>query len=152
MGRSVRRSDVFEIAVPAGFAYLQCVCKNDDYGHLIRILPGVFSAPPLDVRELVDGKELYFVYFPLGVAVARHLVRYVASEPASAGSIPTMRRRGGMTAGGRVQNWWIVRPDGSEELVEALSEGQKQLSLQEIWNDTFLIERISSGWRPDEVT
>ena len=48
-------------------------------------------------------------------------------------------------------DWWLW--DGKEERrIGKLPEKYHDLSLRESWNDTLLIERIVSGWRPaDEV-
>jgi hypothetical protein len=50
---------------------------------------------------------------------------------------------------GQVTVWWLW--DGSREWrVGSLAADQKKLPVRGIWNDTLLVERIESGWLPDE--
>jgi hypothetical protein len=150
MAKAPRLGNIFELKTPKGFAYFQNTYKDDKFGHLIRILPGLYDTRPTSFSGLNQSKELYFIFFPLGAAVSRELVKYVADEPipAWAQKPPIMRRAGGRSREGKVQNWFI--PDGNgEKLVVKLNDEQKHFSLAQIWNDTMLIERICSGWLPE---
>jgi hypothetical protein len=151
MARASKPGDVYQISTPKGLAYFQYIRKDDEYGHLIRILPGIFETIPASFCELTQSKELYFIFFPLAAAVSKGIVKHVASEPlpVSAQKPPTMRRPGGRAAGGKVLNWWLRGPNGEEKKVDNLNEEQKRYSLAVIWNDTLLVERICSGWSPE---
>jgi hypothetical protein len=149
--RGVRVGDVFEIDTPRGLAYFQYTFKHPDFGQLIRVLDGVFTARPKDIADLVRKAERFFVFFPLSAAAHRKIVRWVATFelPSRLHGMPSMRRPGGRTPSGKVLNWRIFNPmDESERLVASLSEEERNLSLIAIWNDTLLCERICSGWKP----
>jgi hypothetical protein len=150
-GTKTRLGDIIEIRTPKGLAYAQYTHKNAEYGHLIRVLPGLFDSRPENFETLANTKELYFVFFPLAAAVSRGLVAIVSNEniPVWAQKLPFMRRAGGLTPGGKVLNWWLW--DGEKEWrVDKLNEEQKKLSIAEIWNDTLLIQRICEGWLPTQ--
>jgi hypothetical protein len=151
MAKAPKAGDVFQLKTPKGFAYFQFSHKDEEYGHLIRILPGLFDTPPASFRELSQSKELYCVFFPLAAAVSKCIVKHVANEPlpASAQKPPILRRPGGRGIGGKVLNWWIREPNGAEKKVDNLNVEQKHYSLAVIWNDTLLVERICSGWLPE---
>lgn len=151
--------DVVEIETPKGLAYAQYTfaCKEPSvYGALIRVLPGLYDSRPSNFSELVREKERFFVFFPLGAACNRGIVKIVAYEEIPKGSrgIPLMRSssRYRDKFGKMIEaDWWLW--DGKEERrIGKLPEKYHDLSLRSIWNDTLLIERIVSGWRPaDEV-
>ena len=152
MARTIKPGDVFHIKTPKGLAFFQYTYKHDEYGHLIRILPGLFDAIPTAFEELAKIKELYYTFFPLSAAVAKGIVVYVArmTLPDSARKPPTLRRAGARARGGKALNWWILSPGGDEFLVNELNEEQAQYSIAAIWNDTLLVERICSGWLPEQ--
>ena len=150
MSRALRLGDIFQLRTPKGFAYIQYSYMDDEYGHLVRILPGVFNTTPSSFSQLSQSKELFFVFFPLAAAVSKGIVTKVAGEtiPASAQKLPTMRRPGARDVNGRVLNWWI-RDSHGEKKIDKLNGEQKSYSLAVIWNNTILVERICSGWRPE---
>jgi hypothetical protein len=146
--------DVVEIPTPEGLAYAQFTHKHDApprMGALIRVLPGLFRERPADFRELAELQERFFVFFPLGAACNRRIVTIVANEaiPASAIRFPRLRAAGFIDRSGKVHDWWVF--DGvKEERVGALTAEIARLSPCEVWNDTLLIERIASGWSPEQ--
>jgi len=151
-GKKIKFGDVYEINTPKGLAYIQYTYKEDVYGCLIRVLPGIFDTRPLSFSQLSQARELYFVFFPVGAAASKGIIKHVANEPIPqfAQQRPPMRKHGGIDADGKVLNWWIW--DTKEEiLVDQLNEEQRCYSIASIWNDTMLIERISSGWMPEKV-
>src|SRR5438874_2360723 len=75
-----RIGDILEIATPAGLAYLQYTHRIPMWGALIRVLPGVFPERPSDFHGLVAKRERFFVFFAVGVAVARGIVTVVGNE------------------------------------------------------------------------
>jgi hypothetical protein len=147
----VKPGDMFEIATPKGLAYFQCVLRVPKYSDLIRILPGFLPEPPSDFSALAQQKELYFTYFPLGAAAKRGIVRRASCEPIPPGSgkPATMRRAGARAKGGQVLAW-IIEEGKKERLVRQLSPDEKRLSIDSIWNDTLLVERLCAGWLPSE--
>jgi hypothetical protein len=58
------------------------------YGSLLRVLPGLFAERPASFERLVSEEERFSVFFPLGAATNRRIVRIVANEP-----IPEAKRR-----------------------------------------------------------
>lgn len=142
--------DIIEFTTPKGLAYAQYTHKDQKFGHLIRILPDTFTSRPERFDDLVERKELFFVFFPLSAATSRRLATIVSNEkiPMHSQGQPLMKKRGFITKDGKVLNWWIW--DGKKEVaVERLTEEQKKFSIVEIINDTLLIERIIQGWLPE---
>lgn len=153
MAIRLKPGDVFILRTPKGDAYLQYTLKNPEYGQLLRVLPGLHVQPPASLTELVQDKEVFFVFFPLQAAVNRGLVRFVANHevPLWAQGLPVMRRPGGRAPNGKPLNWILW--DGTEEWrVDKLSEEEAEMSLAVIWNDTLLIERLCAGWLPANET
>lgn len=154
-----RIGDVIEIKTPKGFAYAQYTYNYRErpvYGALIRILPGLYSSRALNFSDLVQEKERFFVFFPLGAACARGIVKIVAHEeiPERSRGLPLMRssNRYKDKSGKIVEaDWWLW--NGKEKWsIGKLPKKYRGLSLLQIWNDTLLVERITSGWQPsDEV-
>lgn len=78
-----RIGDVIEIETPGGLAYVQYTYNDKEppvWGALIRILPGLYPSRPEGFSDLVQGGERFFVFFPLGAACYRGLVKVVAHE------------------------------------------------------------------------
>ena len=72
--RRVVLGDVIEIPLSEEhFAYAQIVYNYREkpvWGHLIRVLPGVFTGRPQNVRDLVSLVERFYAFFPAGAAVS----------------------------------------------------------------------------------
>jgi hypothetical protein len=48
----------------------------------------------------------------------------------------------------KVELWWIW--DGEKEWqIGSLTEEQRKFPIRGVWNDTYLIEKIESGWTPE---
>lgn len=151
--RSARpvRGDVFEISTPHGKAYLQYVNYDADMGEFIRILPGTYQEQP-SIDTLMAQAERFATFFPLGAALRRGIVRWVAKAdwPPEHDRFPTLRSPGYVNPStGKIENWWLW--DGAKSWrVDSLTEAERRLSLKSIMNDTLLIERIVSGWQPSD--
>jgi hypothetical protein len=149
----MRLGDVHEINTPNGLAYLQYIGKDAQFGALIRILPGIFSARPQNFMHLVRQKESFITFFPLGAAAARGIVTWVAYEhiPESA-TFALFRAAGNRDPKtGKVLDWWLCDDHKSWPIGELRPE-YRHLPIQEIVNDTLLIERIVNGWTPEQST
>jgi hypothetical protein len=147
-----RPNDIIEIPTPAGLAYAQYTHKHDApprFGALLRVLPGIFANRPTGFSGLVQQRELFWLFFPLGAACSRGIVRVVAEEqrPLWAHRLPRFRA-GTADSAGKIRVWFIW--DGQEyQLVESLTEEQRAYPyLTGVWNDTLLIERIVQRWVP----
>ncbi len=149
--KRLRIGDVIEIQTPLGLAYAQFSHQDEQFGHLLRVLPSICEQPPESFKEMVNLKERFYVFFPLSAALSQGIVHRVANEdvPSWAQKFPLMRKAGWRDDSGKVLNWWLW--DGEKEWqVDSLTPEQESLSLAQIWNDTLLIERIVEGWSPSE--
>ena len=138
--------DVIEIETPQGLAYAQYTHEHREpprYGSLLRVLPGLHSETPSEFAHLVTQHERFSVFFPLGAALQRQLVRIVAREEIPRGNraFPIFRSRQGQVV-------WLW--DGKKEWRARRRDRWTPRAIAEVWNDTLLIERIASGWRPDD--
>lgn len=153
MGR-VKLGDVFEIETSVGMAYFQVTYNHREppkYGYLIRVLKELNITEDI-ICEKTQNEERFFVFFPVGAALNRKIIRKICNcpIPQHANSFPVLRIPGNIALGGKVLDWRIW--DGQKRYrIESLSDEQKRLSLGEIWNDTMLIRRIETGWKPEDI-
>lgn len=69
--------------------------------------------------------------------------------PLPARKFPLFRAAGARGKDGRVLNWWLW--DGKQSwYIGDLKPEHHKLPIQGTWNDTLLIERIVSGWKPED--
>jgi hypothetical protein len=144
--------DVFEIVTPIGKAYIQYVLNNETIGELIRVIPGVYDNQPINLAEIVDKKEEYFVHFPIKAANKQKIIELIGNfELPYELDIPKQFRTLKKDRDGNLIGWQIVDYDTwQRETVNKLSDQQQKLSPWGTWNDTLLIERISQGWSLDK--
>ena len=147
--RRPHAGDVFRIdtGTPRGAGYLQYTHDHEEYGELIRVLPGVHAEEPADLAGLVAGPTAFHVFFPLGFAARKGIVEFVGSfeVPEHARPFPMLRQ--GMPRKPPVRTWFLW--DGKDHRqVNELTEEQKDWSQEELINDTMLIERLLQGWTP----
>src|SRR5262245_42919093 len=149
MGKRVKIGDVIEIPTSVGLAYAQFSHKHDDYGALIRVLPGVHTGRPMDLGGLVDVKETYCVFLWLQSAINRGIFEVVGNHPVPLASRSFPLFRCGLPdRTGKVRVWWLW--DGEREwMVGDIGSEQRKLSIRGIWTDPLLIERIEEGWLPE---
>jgi hypothetical protein len=147
--KRIRIGDVVEIPTAKGLAYAQYSHKKEQWGSLLRILPGTFGNRPEDLAAVVRQKELFVTFFPLGAAVSRGIFEIVGNEPVpeAARAFPLFRAAGFVDRQGRVHGWYLW--DGDREWrIGELSDEQRSLPIRSVWNDTALIEAIEEGWTP----
>lgn len=149
--KKITIGDVFAIKTPRGEAYLQYAYKDNSNIEIIRVLPGLFLDRPADIVELVNRKELFLVRFPLAAAYRKKIVEFVGHYPIPSNfEKPRYMRSDFIDKDGNLI-WHIIDTEtGKRQLVKELSEEQKMLSPYDIWNDTFLIERLTEGWTLDK--
>ena len=139
-----RFGDVIEISTRRGLAYAQYTHRHIEpprYGALIRVLPGLYSSRPQEFSALVKDREQFLVFFPLGAACNRGLVKIVAHEsiPEHARPFPLFRADSSMT------DCWLW--DGHREWrIGELTETQRDLPIRKGVNDTMLIHMIETSW------
>jgi hypothetical protein len=149
MARRPKDGDIFAIGTSRGTAYVQQICREPQWGSLIRILPGIYGETP-DLRQLISQPERFMTFFPLGAALNRRLVQHVGQSeiPVHARSFPLFRAAGGVDREGRVHDWYLW--DGKREWrVGKLTPEMRRYPIREVINDTLLIARIESGWTPE---
>ena len=105
----VRIGDVIELDTAVGLAYGQVTHRVPLYGTLIRVLSRVAHERPISLPDLVQGPERFWVFFPVGAALKRGLVRKIgnASVPEASKAFPLLRKRGALGADGKVAEWWL---------------------------------------------
>lgn len=151
-----RIGDIIEIPMSSGFAYMQYVLKHDEpphYGPLMRVFPGIFDSRPEDFTELSQQPERFLAFYPLAAAANQGLVKIVgASEiPERLRHFPLFKAAGAIDEErGRVKDWWLW--DGKKEwnIGKKLTKAQKRLSICECITHGLLVERIETGWSPED--
>jgi len=142
--------DIFEISTPKGKAYLHYVYKDNKISELIRILPGLFSARPNDLKKIAEANEIFVIFFPLAFAHKKKIVEKVSNYQIVNYNKPKYMRDKHIIQK-EFKGWNIVDTESwHNQLVKTLNEEQKKLSPWGIWNDTLLIERLCEGWTLDK--
>jgi len=149
----IKIGDVVEIITSRGLAYTQYTHSHPDYLSLMRVFATFYSTRPENFAEVVKQPLAFNCFLPLSVCVHRKIFAVVANVPISAElrDFPLFRTGFPDSVTRKIHNWTIW--DGqSSTRVGALTADQRKLSLRGIWNDTLLIERLESGWRPETDT
>ena len=148
--------DIIEFETSSGYAYAQYTHRHNKppfWGPLIRILPGIYKSPLTNFANLVQEKERFFVFIPLGTAVNQGLAKIVGHEeiPERCRPFPLFKCGNRSDITHKVETWSLW--DGDKEWdVGNLEPEQYDLPIRAIWSHPFLISRIMSGWKPsDEV-
>lgn len=146
----IKIGDVIEIKTKNGWSYAQYTHKHTQYGALLRVFGDIYKSRLEDFSELVKSNPAFMCFFPLGAAVDQGIVSVVGNTdlPVESRVFPTFRAGVVDPATRRVGVWWLW--DGEKEWrVGELTSDQRHLSIRGVWNDTLLIERLESGWRPE---
>ena len=150
--KQVRIGDIVEVRTPAGLAYLQYASRHPTYIDTIRVLPGLFPERPApNELEALSTQEGYFAFYLVSHAVRHGLVEVVAHCPIPAGleAPRAILRPGFITREGTVTKWWLEEGSRETLLKRELTPEEKRLSLAEMWNHEFLVQRLSQQWRPE---
>jgi len=148
MGK-IKTGDIFEIETSKGKAYLHYAFKDETNGELIRVLPGLYSDQPKNLKELAVEDERFLVFFPLSAANRKKIVKKVGHHDLDSFARPEYMRVEHYIRG-KFLGWHIINTDTWErDLVKELDDCQKKLSPWGIWNDTLLIERLEEDWTLD---
>ena len=146
----IKMGDIIEIPTLKGLAYAQCINKHKSYGALLRVCSKLYEACPDDLDNILSGEVQFVCFFPLQAAVNQSIVAVAgnADVPAEASTMPVFRNGVMDPKTRKVAVWWFW--DGEKEWrVGSLTEEQKKMPILGCWNDTLLIERLLSGWRPE---
>jgi hypothetical protein len=147
----IKVGDVVEIPTPKGLAYAQYINKHQKYGALIRVFSSLYDHRPDNVAAEALNRAVQFIcFFPLQAAVSQGIATVVGNVqvPKDASDFPTFRAGVIDPATGKVRVWWLWNGE-KEWRVGALTPEQRSLPIRGVWNDTILVERITSGWRPE---
>lgn len=148
--KKIKIGDVFEISTPKGYAYLHYIKKDKTIGELVRVLPGLYSEEPTDIKKTVGSDELFYIFFPLSFAYKKGIVRLVNNCEASNYDVPKYMRTE-HNVRGEFLGWHIVNTQTWERtLVKTLNAEQIKFSPWGVWNDTLLIERLTNNWSLEE--
>ena len=152
MAKRPKIGDIIEIPTSKGLAYAQYTHRHSQWGALLRVMPGIHSERPISFESLFVLPEQFSAFFPLSQAINQGLVRVVANAPVAAQWKDFPIFRGGhRDKNGKVADWWLW--DGQREWrVGELTPEQWHYPLHQVINDTLLIERIESGWKPELET
>ena len=146
----IKIGDVVEIKTSKGLAYAQYTHKHKQYGALLRVFDGFHVVRPIDFTGIANSCPKFSCFFPLSAAVDRNIVLIASNANVSDDMKVFPVFRAGMIDPSlkKVVTWWLW--DGEEEWrIGSLSKDQRRFSIRGVWNDTFLIERIESGWTPE---
>jgi hypothetical protein len=140
--------DIIEIETPRGRAYAQYSHRHPDYGQLLRVLPGLHGERP-NVGRLAAGEERFFVFYPLDAALARDpLVEVVGRADVPDPEFPELRA-GSWDADSGEESWYVVTDEVSRH-VGRLTPELRRLSTADMVNHKTLLDRITSGWSPQD--
>lgn len=145
-----RTGDVFAIKTAIGDAYFQFVKTIASMGSLIRVLPGTYADGQPELASLVERETNFWVFFLVATAHKRGIIRKVANCHVAEHAKATPLFRAGIPnqSTGKVENWWLWDEE-KEWKVGKITEEQRRLPIRSAWNDTALVERIESGWLPE---
>lgn len=155
MAAHAKIGDIIEIQTPSGLAYAQLTHIYNDppkYGHLLRILEGLYEKRPDDLETLAAQPVQFQTFFPLNAALNRGIVANIGNVavPPPWDAFPLFRVKGLVDPITRKAKKWALW-DGAEEhmLNRPLTANERKLPILSVVNDSMLIERIVVGWRPE---
>jgi hypothetical protein len=151
MPKRPRIGDIVEIPTKRGLVYAQYAHRKKQFGELLRVLPGFLTERPSDFAHLVEQPPRFVAFFPLGAAINGGIFKVIANIPVpeSAQKLPLFRAPGHIDRQGRVHDWWLWDGERSWRVGRCLQPEHRSLPLQEVINDTLLIERIEEDWTPE---
>lgn len=145
----IKFGDIFEIPTPKGLAYGQYLLRHNKYGALVRMFSKFHEQRPTELAEIM-GEVQFVHFFALQGAVNKDIVTIVGNAPIPKeySTMPIFRNGSVHPATGKVEVWWFW--DGEKDWrVGALTPEQRKMPILGVCNDTYLIERLVEGWRPE---
>src|SRR5438067_10467421 len=79
--RPPRIGDVIEIPTATGLAYAQFTHKMPVYGHLIRVVEGMWRTRPEALEEAVNARTRFFTFFRVAAALNQKIVTLAGNMP-----------------------------------------------------------------------
>lgn len=143
-----RLGDVVKITTMDGYALAQFTHKHPEFGALVRVFrrAEILSGPK--AGEIAVRPVQFSAFFPLGAACNRGIAQIIgnASVRPELQSFPKFRIARSLDPRHVGDRWWLW--DGGREWhVGFVTTDQLDLPLQEIVNDTLLVQRALAGWR-----
>jgi len=143
----IELGDIFEINTVKGKGYFQCVKIDKRNCDTIKVFNQLYDEKPVSIENVTNIPDFYFIGFALGPAFKRKLVEKVGNVSLPIGLELPKYVREKHKVRGQFLGWNIIDTSTLKiQLVENLSDEQKQLSPAGIWNDTLLKEKLESGW------
>ena len=153
MPRRVKIGDIIEIKTKKGLFYAQYTHYDEECGELIQVKKGSHKQRPSNFEKIVNKESTIITFIPLNICICRKIFEVVDNLPVPLRfqAFPTFLLCGHIDRKGKVKQWlfWDGEKTWPETWVTELTDEQKKLPIQEIWNDTLLIEQLESGWTPE---
>ena len=146
MAKRAKVGDIVEVKMPQGFAYLHYVGNHPHYGEMSVVSPDILDKRPDNLKP--DFKRGYVAFYPIGAAVAQHLVQIVGRTAVPSDMPPKRLRRAGVLSDRGVETW-IIEGESGEVLKKTLTDEERRLPIVNLWNHEFLLHRLATGWRPE---
>lgn len=147
--KRLKAGDIIEIKTTKGYGYFQCMIVDKTEGDLIKVFNKVFENPESNLDSILSVDDTYFFSFPLSYALKRKLVSIIGFKEIETDFQTPLFMRTKHIIRGEFLGWHIVNTNTLfRKLVKELSEEEKKLSEFGIVNDTYLIEKLDSGWSP----
>jgi len=132
--------DIIEVSTLKGYAYLQYTHSHEDYGYLVRVLPGFHQSPRRGFAELVNQVESFYTFIDLEEAIDGGHLSIVGHElvPDRCRQFPLFKAGIKNPATGRVETWWLW--DGKREWkVAQLTPEQRNLPVRGVCSLPWLL-------------
>ena len=149
----VQIGDLIGIRTSKGLAYALYTHRHDirpRYGAMLRVFDRLYASRPVDIATVANLPVRFTTFFPLQAAADRGIVEVVGNIPVpeNLAAFPLFRSGLSDPKTKKVSAWWLW--DGEKSWrVGILTPEQRELPIRGTWNDTMLIHRIESGWRPE---
>jgi hypothetical protein len=136
--------DILEADANDHVIRIQYIGHMERTGDVIYVEPKLLEAGS-EVGPL--SKNGYFTLYPASKALNVRLMRRVGNETAP--EMPTTWRMGGLPKPDKSRRWKIVGPTESR-WTDELTEEEYRIPVVGVWNHEFLLERVRSGWKPED--
>ena len=153
------RGDLFEYPTDRGSAFLQYCFDTPFYGEMVRVIEGLFTGETPSLESLVERPTLFWAPVPLGSALYRKEVRYLANRPFPTREQipPWMKGRGAFNHDGLVLSWSIFTFDEQGKYAQdywvtnrTLTRWEMRLSRLHGQSHDLFREDVEAQARPEE--
>lgn len=148
MEEKSRIGDIFAIQTNIGFGLFQVIQHIEKGIDVIRVLFPIIQDTSQFSKDMADGKERYFIKFPVLAAYNKNLIIKIGNfNIPEFVKIPKKYRMLDYVPHRNIRNWYVVdAKTNSFKKVSNINDDFLSLSSDAIWNDTFLKERIEENW------